>query len=82
MRGDKVIIPNNCPKPGEVYKHYKGDLYRICFIAEHNDPDEICIIYEAIYENPDFPYFSRLFSSWFEVIKYNGKEVSRFCLQK
>jgi hypothetical protein len=77
-RGDKAIVPENCPKVGEVYKHYKGDLYKVILIAEHNDPDEICVVYEAAYENPDFPFFSRLLKSWEEVVEWNGQKIKRF----
>lgn len=81
-RGDKIIIPENLPKPGEIYKHYKGDLYEVVLIAEHNDPDELCIIYKAKYDNPDFPYFSRLLKSWEEVVECNGEKVKRFIIEK
>ena len=81
-RGDQIIVPENIPKPGEIYKHYKGDLYEVVLIAEHNDPDELCVIYKPKYENPDFPYFSRLLKSWEEVVEWESKKVNRFTLQK
>jgi hypothetical protein len=77
-RGDKIIVPNNVPIPGEVYKHYKGDLYEIVLIAEHADPDELNVIYKANYPNPDFPYFSRLLSTWRDEILWKGHKVERF----
>lgn len=77
-RGDRVFVPEICPKPGEIYKHYKGDLYEVVLIAEHNDPDELCIIYKANYENSAFPYFSRLLKSWEEVLEWNGQRIKRF----
>ena len=78
-KGDKVIVSESCPKVGEVYRHYKhDDLYRVVLIAENNDPDELCVVYEAMYENPAFPYFSRLLKSWEEVIEWNGQKIKRF----
>jgi hypothetical protein len=77
-KGDKVIVPENVPQKGEIFKHYKGDLYKVLFLAEHNDPDELCVIYEAFYPNPDFPYFSRLLRSWNEDVEWNGEKVKRF----
>jgi hypothetical protein len=77
-RGDIVIVPEDAPKSGEIYKHYKGDLYEVVFLAEHNDPDELCVIYKAYYKNPDFPYFSRLLKSWQEDVEWNGEKVKRF----
>lgn len=76
----EYTIPNDAPKAGEIYKHYKGDLYRIVLIAEHSDPDELCVVYEAIYDNPDFPYFSRLFRHWYDVVEWEGEKVNRFTL--
>lgn len=77
-RGDAVVVPDICPKVGEVYRHYKGDLYKVVLIAEHNDPDELCVIYEAVYENPAFPHYSRLLKSWQEEVEWNGERVKRF----
>lgn len=77
-RGDMSILPENFPKTGEVYRHYKWDLYEVVFLAEHNDPDELCVVYKACYENPDFPYFTRLLRSWEEDVMWEGKVVKRF----
>ncbi len=77
-RGDKIIIPENCPKVGEIYRHYKGDFYKVVLIAEHNDPDELCVVYEAMYANPDFPYFSRLLRNFEEMVEWQGRKIKRF----
>jgi hypothetical protein len=77
-RGDKIIIPENMPIAGEIYKHYKGDLYEVVLIAEHADPDELNVIYKANYPDPDFPYFSRLLSTWRDQILWEGQTVGRF----
>lgn len=74
-------IPDDAPKAGEIYKHYKGDLYRVIFLTAHNDPDELCVVYEAVYENPMFSRYSRLLSSWNSVVEWNGEKVKRFVLQ-
>ena len=71
-------IPENAPKEGEVYEHYKGDLYRVLYLTAHNDPDELCVIYEAMYDNPAFPKYSRLLRSWLEEIEWQGEKVKRF----
>jgi hypothetical protein len=81
-RGDKVVVPENAPKAGEVYRHYKGDLYEVVFLAEHNDPDELCVVYKAKYADknsvPDFPYFTRLLKNWNEEVVYNDIIMKRF----
>lgn len=36
-------------QPGQVYRHKKGNLYRIVAIAHHSETLEQLVIYEALY---------------------------------
>ena len=71
-------LPSDAPKPGEKYRHYKGDLYRAVLLAEHANDDEWMVVYEPMYENPDAPYFTRPLREWGEIVPWEGREVRRF----
>ncbi len=64
-------------KPG-VYKHYKGNKYKVLKIVRHSETLEELVLYEALYENKLGKLWVRPVRMFEETVKVNGKEVLRF----
>ncbi len=80
MKGHIVPLPEDAPKVGETYRHYKGDLYRVKLLALHSNDEEWMVVYEPLYENPDAPFFTRPLREWREIVNCEGKNIERFVL--
>ena len=37
------------PQHGGIWRHFKGNLYRIQIVAEHTETGELLVIYQALY---------------------------------
>ncbi len=77
--GDPIpTLPDNAPTAGEIFKHYKGDQYKVVLLAEHSNDNEWMVVYEPMYPNPDVPFFTRPLREWSEIVEWEGKQVERF----
>ncbi len=63
------------PKPG-IYRHFKGNLYRLLYIAKHSESLEPMVVYQALYEERGI--WVRPLSMWSEPVCWDGYEGPRF----
>lgn len=67
-------------KIGKVYRHFKGNLYRVMAIATHSETQEPMVVYQRMYG--DYGIFVRpygMFASKVDKEKYpDAKQEYRF----
>ncbi len=63
------------PRPG-LYRHYKGNDYRVHHLALHSETREWMVVYEALYG--DGGMFVRPAVMFAEAVEVGGKRVPRF----
>ena len=69
-----------------LYKHYKGNIYRVIGLAKHTETEEKLVLYYALAGSPDLveefgerPFFVRPYNMFNgEVQTENGGIVPRF----
>lgn len=65
------------PKPG-LYRHYKGNNYRVIDIAIHSESDELMVIYKPLYGAGKLSV--RPLCMFNEEVEVDGKRQPRFQL--
>ncbi len=59
-----------------IYKHYKGNEYRVLGIALHSETLEEMVIYQALYG--EYKIWVRPKTMWNELVVVNGVNKPRF----
>ena len=70
------------PTPG-IYKHYKGRLYEVLFIAKHTETLEELVVYRSMYDakNQTSSLWVRPRSMFIEHVELDGLFIPRFSKQ-
>ena len=63
-------------KPG-LYRHFKGNLYRLLYVAKHSEKLEPMVVYQALYGEQGI--WVRPASMWNEHIDRDDYHGPRFC---
>lgn len=59
-----------------IYKHYKGNMYELLYVATHSETLEKMVVYKALYG--DGEVWVRPAHMWNETVEVNGVSVKRF----
>ena len=62
-------------KPG-LYRHFKGNLYRLLYVAKHSETLEPMVVYQALYG--EMGIWVRPASMWNEHVDRDGYHGPRF----
>jgi len=63
------------PRPG-LYRHYKGNDYRVLGLARHSETRAPLVVYQALYGERGL--WVRPAAMFVEDVEVNGKSVPRF----
>ena len=61
-----------------LYRHYKGQQYRVVGVARHSETEEDLVIYQALYG--EFGLWARPLRMFTEAVEVDGELVPRFAL--
>ena len=62
-------------RPG-IYRHFKGNRYRVLFTARHSETEEELVVYQAL--AGEGGCWVRPAAMWSEEVERDGKRVRRF----
>lgn len=63
-----------------IYRHYKGQRYRVLGTAHHSETMEPLVVYQALYG--DHGLWVRPAAMFSETIELDGEPIARFALEQ
>ena len=66
---------NMCIKKG-IYRHFKGNKYRVIGVARHSESNDSLVVYQPLYG--DYGLWVRPLEMFLQKVELDGKVVSRF----
>ena len=64
-------------KPGQTYRHYKGNHYKIIVLGKHSETGEEMVAYQR---QEDGNVYFRPIDLFFNEVEWEGESVIRFTL--
>ena len=61
-----------------IYRHYKGKLYHVQYVAIHSETLEPLVVYECLYDNEISNHWVRPLKMFMETIQIDGVVKPRF----
>lgn len=63
------------PRDGEVFEHYKGDLYSVVATGYLEETEVACVVYKSLKKDI---VWVRTAKNFFETVEFQGKQRPRF----
>ncbi len=64
--------------PTGIYRHYKGQQYRVVGVAQHSETEEQLVVYQTLYGA--FDLWVRPLAMFLEQVEIDGLQQPRFAL--
>ena len=63
---------------GGIYRHFKGNRYKVLHLAKHSETEEELVVYQALYG--ELGIWVRPLAMFCEEIEWDGRRMQRFTL--